>query len=185
MSRTRPDRLPDADSYSALRAARQRGDVDTLIEALAREALAANAAKFLGDMGVETAVDALVATLSASDPHARAAAAVSLGKLKAKDAASSLESLARQDPVPFVRAAALEAAGIVGGLEPIRDLVHRGLKDPNWQPRFVSANLLGREGIESDLALLRQAKSAESWWRRGPYRRALRRIRNRAADPRP
>ncbi|HHL40522.1 MAG TPA: hypothetical protein ENJ37_08450 [Deltaproteobacteria bacterium] len=86
------------------------GDVKTLLDAGEQWHRRADAARRLGVVGGEAAVDALVKALKDdAEPFVRREAARALGSLKARRAADALEA-ALADPDPWVR---VEAAGAV------------------------------------------------------------------------
>jgi HEAT repeat protein len=141
------------------------GDVETLVDALSDEALAPTAAKYLGELRATSAAPELIRTLCADNPYMRAAAAVALGKIGDNTASGRLRELSETDPIPFVRAAALEAALENCEQDALGGLAAKGLQEKHWQSRFVAAQALGRRGGPDDLAALRTARDADVWWR--------------------
>jgi HEAT repeat protein len=150
--------------------------VATLVDGLRDPTEGRYAARFLGDVGAIEAIPELVRHLRSADPHMRSPVLISLGKLHATSAIPRIEEAAASDDVPWVRAAAVEAAEGVMPLESLRPLLHRALQDTGWNARFVAARTLERVGDSSDLPSLKAAKKAEAWWRRGVYRKAIRTI---------
>ncbi len=182
MSTSRPPLgdSPDKDAFVRVRAAGKSGDVVTLVDALSDDALAPTAAKYLGSLRATSAAPELTRCLEAGNPYVRASAAVALGEMKAGAALSRLVELSELDPVPFVRAASLEAALESADQDTVHRLAARGLEDEHWQLRYVAAQALGRRGGPEDLAGLRAAKDADVWWRRGAYRKAIRQVRRQS-----
>jgi HEAT repeat protein len=154
--------------------------VAALIEGLDDPVEGTTAARFLADVGASEAIPELLRHLRSEDPHIRSSALIALGRLRAASAAPQIEEALLSDEVPWVRAAAIEAAEGAVPLESLRPLLHRALEDERWNARFVAARTLEGVGDSSDLAGLRAAKKADVWWRRGVYRKAIRAIRRRA-----
>ena len=167
------------DFHFKLREARRASDVATLIAGLDDPVEAKTAARFLGDIGASEAIPELLRHLGSANPHMRSSVLIALGRLRAANAAPQIKEALVSDGVPWVRAAAVEAAEGAVPLESLRPLLYRALQDKGWNARFVAARTLERAGDSSDLSGLRAAKKADVWWHRGVYRKAIRAIRRR------
>ncbi len=85
--------------------------------------------------------EAILAGLKDSDPEKRRAACITLAKLRDPETASAALS-ATQDPVPAVRAAALEAWRAVGGAQSLERLTELLRIDPDSEVRWRAASEL-------------------------------------------
>jgi hypothetical protein len=97
-----------------LREARDRGDVDRLVEALADLEVRPFAAQRLGELGDPSAVAPLLRLLDAHDWATRGTAAEALGRIGDPRATERLVEIARGDPDPFPRSRAVVALGLLG-----------------------------------------------------------------------
>jgi HEAT repeat protein len=125
---------------------------------------------------------AIAKLLTDASPEQRSAALRSLGRLGATESLQAIKRLAGDDPIPFVRASALGALGELAPLEEIRPWLDQALAGKSWEPRVTAACVLGLQGSEEDVALLKAAKRRDAWWMwwtRGAYRKAIREIRGR------
>lgn len=171
---------PDYKLHLALRAARRKGDVETLLSGLKNSTEAPFAARFLAEIGSRDSAAAIAPLLSAESAHTRAAAVDALGTLQHVEALPQILHLAETDPAASVRAMAAIAACKTADIALVRPMLLVLLHDTNWQPRRVAAQLLGRWGSNGDVPSIRTAQESESWWRRGAYRDAIRKIRRRS-----
>lgn len=172
---------PDRDKRRRLLAeAKGRGDVSYLVEAARRDVeLRDVAARLLGDVGDTAAVGPLVELLKDWNPQVRAAAVRSLGRLRAQEASPVLFTLAREDPVFFVRDWSIQALAEIG--EPdVVPLALEALDDEDVRIRRSAAIALGRVGGADVLDDLRRAKRRDHLLRRALYRDASSQIRRAA-----
>jgi HEAT repeat protein len=109
----------DADALAAVYAAHLGGDVPYLLNALRDPEQRYLAAGYLGDSADSRAIQPLIPLLGAGDPHVRAAAARSLGKLGAVESTQQVVELARNDTVIWVREWALEALTKIPQADPV------------------------------------------------------------------
>jgi HEAT repeat protein len=170
--------IPDVEMAWKVRRARRDGDIETLVAALQDKTEASMAADFLGDIGAVSAIPALVPLLESTDSHQRAAAALSLGKLKASDACPRIMEIAEQDEVPWVRCCATLALGDLpcdSG-----ELLLRVLGDADIRVRRAAATVLMASGQVDAISALNAARKLEHWFSRGIYRKATRRIERRS-----
>jgi HEAT repeat protein len=168
----------DLEVFRRVRRARKEGDAETLMAALDDEIEAKLAAKYLADIGATVAIPALTALLEAADPHLRAAAALSLGRLGAETACPRLMTMAEQDGVPWVRSCATTALGDLpcdSG-----DLFVRALDDSDIRVRRVAVIALMETGTPEAIPVLRVARRRERWRSRLIYGKAIRRLKRSA-----
>jgi hypothetical protein len=94
-------------------------------------------------------VDQNLSQLSSSDPQARAAAAVQLGRLRARRAIDPLIRVLGQDPVPTVREAAARGLGLIGAPGGLAALQRAAQADDNPEVRHSAQ--FAAEGIRASL----------------------------------
>jgi HEAT repeat protein len=75
-------------------------------------------------------VTKLIAALSHPEPTTPIRAAAILGQLKAADAIKPLLSLLRSEADPYIKAAAAEALGEIGGSQAYDDLIRQAISGP-------------------------------------------------------
>jgi HEAT repeat protein len=138
-------------------AAKRSGDAQHLIAALSDPDYRSTAARFVGELGVVEAIDALFPLLDVADPHARAAAATALAQLGATQALPRLREMAAHDEESFVRSWAIGALGEIGDPTDV-DLILPFLSDPSARVRGAAALALGRLGEVRALEPLRAAR---------------------------
>jgi HEAT repeat protein len=172
-----PD-MPDEELAWRVIEARRNGDVDTLIEALQDETQASIATDILGDLGVVSAISAIVPLLDATNPQQRAAAVRALAKLEASIACPRIMEIATTDEVPWVRAWATQAVGRLPCES--EQLLVRALEDSDIRVRRVAVEELTVTGTQNVIPALESARKREHWFARRLYLKAVRRIRRRA-----
>lgn len=165
----------DADAVVAVYAARHRGDVPYLVNALRDPEQRYLAARYLGEFGDPRAIQPLIPLLRARDPHVRAAAAQSLGDLGAVESTQELVELARNDTVIWVREWALGALAKIPQADPVPVLVD-SLRDTEWSIRRLALRLLAQTADVNALNPIQLAEASDRWTRRRHYRRARRSI---------
>ncbi len=168
----------DIELHRQVRAAREAGDVRSLMAAL-ESVEGHRAADYLGELNAAEAAPKLTGLLESADPHLRAACARALGKLGEGSAASALSDVAAMDAVPWVRSWALAAVADVQPFSSSREVFWRALGDPDIRVRLAAVDALGRLGNQTDEPTLRDAMKREHWWSRSRYRKALAAIRRR------
>jgi len=169
----------DQHAFIRLGRARKRGDVPALVEALGNPVEASRAARFLAQIGAKEAAPEIEPLLGAPEPHIRIAAVEALGRLGVRQAAGSVERLARSDSNQAVRSFALVALGQILGPE-ARSVIRSALHDdPDWRTRRAAAVAIGQVGTREDLETISDAAGREPWRKRRRYRQARRRIRRR------
>jgi HEAT repeat protein len=165
----------DADALAAVYAAHLRGDVPYLLNALRDPEQRYLAADYLGDSGDPRAIQPLIPLLGAGDPHVRARAVRSLGKLGAVESTQAVVELARSDTVIWVREWALEALTKIPQADPVPVLVD-SLRDTEWSIRRLALWLLAQTADINALDPIQLAEASDRWTRRKHYRRARRSI---------
>jgi HEAT repeat protein len=167
-----------AERAGRIRAAKERGDVPYLTEALRDPDHRWLAAKYLGDLGAVQAAEQLIRLLDAADPQVRIAAAQTLGRIRAPAARPRLQEVAFDDEEPGVRSWAIGALGEIGDRDDV-DLLLPLLDDPSLRVRGATALALGRIGDPKALVPLRSARSKlrrsplEWYWHRRLYNQAI------------
>jgi HEAT repeat protein len=117
--------------------------------------------------------------LEATEPHIRMSAVEALGNLGLRDAAGSVERLARTDPDQAVRSYSLVALAQIQGPE-ARTVIRSALDDdPDSRTRRAAAVAIGLVGTREDLETISDVARREPWLRRRRYRQARRQIRRR------
>lgn len=165
-----------------IRAARTAKDTATLIAALSDEREGYLAARYLGDVGDQSAIPALLSRLEAPAASMRASVAGALGQLDATDAVPRLAGMARRDPDAYVRRMAMESAALLGGSE-IQSALEEGLADASLSVRRAAAIALGRVAEEPRAAALLRKASRRDWLPgRRLYRDAIAAVRARSTD---
>jgi HEAT repeat protein len=175
-----------AERADRIRAAKERGDVPYLTEALLDPDHRWLAAKYLGDLGAVEATWQLIRLLEAADPHVRIAGAQALGRLQVPAARPRLQEVASDDEEAGVRSWAVGALGQIGDREDV-DLLLPLLDDPSTRVRGAAALALGRIGDPKALAPLRAARwklrkrPLEWYWHRRVYNQAIKSLASRSA----
>ena len=154
-----------------------------LVGFLADPIKASRASTYLAQIGATEAAPEIERLLSASQPYIRVAAVAALGKLRARDAAGSVEHLARGDQNQAVRSFALVALAEILGPDARPTIRSAVADDPDWRTRRAAALALGLVGDREDLNILSSAAAEEPRWRRRRYHQARRAIRRRARRP--
>lgn len=179
--------MTDADDkfgerWSRIQEAKDRGDVEYLIDALIDPDHRWFAAKSLGELGADEATGPLIRLLSAADPHARSSAASALGKIGSTEALPLLRELAAQDDELWVRASAVYAIGDIGGGAEATNFLLPFLLDPSMRVRGATAYALGRLGDPRAKGAVvsarrRLRRSPFEWWAwRRAYDKAIERL---------
>ena len=141
-----------------------------------------SAAKMLGNVGDERAVDPLIQTLSDDIPDVRQAAAEALGRLGDKRAVDPLIE-ALSDDAPAVRKSAAEALGRLEDKRAVDPLIE-GLSDDTPSVQGTTAEALGRLGDKRAFDPLIEALSDNNADVREAAAEALGRLGDkRAVDP--
>jgi len=154
--------------------ARRRGDLDYLVACLKDPRLQHGAAKFLGELGNARAIEPLLPFLDARDPSLRVIVIQALTSLGASGIVPRLLEIARDDEESFVvRSWAIDAIGKLADT-PDAQALSSLLRDPNWRVRRLTAKALAGLGSADSEAPLREAMAHEHWFRRRPYKAALR-----------
>jgi len=138
---------------AAVRKAKQDGDIEYLLAALADPHVRQSAAIALGDLGDPVATDPLLRLLRAHDWPVRAAAANGLSRLGDPRAVPALVELAQHEPEPWARMWAVEALRKVGdpaaaaGLRPL--LADESFSIRRWAAVTLASlgDPLGREKL--------------------------------------
>ena len=125
----------------------------------------AAAARALGRIEGDDTGSALVAATGDADPWVRYYAARSLGERSYRPAQDRLAALAEFDPLPHVRAVALDALAAGYPDCPV-DLLERCAAHPERDVAVAALAALGRVGDGSALAFLKTAARDEQPWRR-------------------
>ncbi len=125
----------------------------------------AAAARALGRVDEGAGDDALVGALDDADAWVRYYAARSLGERRYGPAQSRLAILAEFDPLPHVRAVALEALAAGYPDTPV-DLLERCAADPERDVAMAALAALGRTGQAGAVTFLKTAARDEHSWRR-------------------
>jgi len=173
----------DRARVTELYAARQRGDVSHLLDALRDPEHRIVAIAHLGELRARVAVDPLITLLGAGDRGTQSGAAEVLGQLGAVEAVPALIDLARGGQYVVPRTYAIMALGRIRdtrSLSPLCDL----LNDSNIVIRQAAVRALGVFGDHCAIEPLQQASKKERWYSRGIYRQAIRRIKSTDATPR-
>jgi len=143
------DAAPDAGARTALAA--------ILADSARAARFRAEAATALGAMRDPEASDALIAALWDPDFIVRAAGVAALAALPHEGATGAVAALAQRDPVPFVRAEALEALGALDASAAV-SMGRRWLGQPDRTPRQSlhrsAAEAIGAHGSLKHLAIL-------------------------------
>jgi HEAT repeat protein len=156
------------------------GDAGYLMRALTDPVTRSWAARYLGKLLAVEAIPPSSACCTRPTPHTRMAGADALGMLEAAEAAAPLAELAEEDPDEAVRSRAVTALGRIGDERTVPLLI-RLLASPSRWVRMNAAEALGRFADESAVPAVRAAGRRESFFSRGVYRAAIRRMRRRRA----
>jgi HEAT repeat protein len=138
------------------------------------------AAKFLADLGCQSASPAIMRLLEARDSWTRNEAIRALGKLRAQEAIPRLKTLATNSADSQTSLWALASLGEIGGKD-ISSFLIPFLRHSSWDHRRAAAYALGLLGDARTLSALRNASKAERLSRRRPYWAAMREIRKRSS----
>ena len=122
-----------------------------------------NAARALGDIGSDQAVEGLIAALQDRDPQVRKSAARALGDIGSDQAVEGLIAALQDEGGPVVRKSAAEALGKIGSDQAVEDLIE-ALQDTFFdEVGKVAAEALGKIGsdqvVESLIAALQHEDS--------------------------
>lgn len=161
---------------TAIYNARRAGDSKELLRALRDPEFRDYAARSLAHIGDRSAAPAIAVLLDANDWRARVGAVRALGELQASEFIPRLVSLIESDPENVVREWAVAALGQIGDAEVV-PVIAQCLGSAEPRMRRAAAFALGEMGGADAANLLRDAMKRENMWRRGAYRRALRRAR--------
>lgn len=159
-----------------LYAARERRDIDYLLDVLRDPEHRFMAAQYLGELGAKEAVPALTRLLLAGHNGTRSSAAEALGKIGADEVVPDLVDVACNDESVVTRTFAITALGRSGGeraLGPLCEL----LSDENILVRQSAARALGNLGHPDAIDPLLFASARERWYSRGIHKKAIRKIR--------
>ncbi len=159
-------------------AAKARGDIAYLVDALRDPKIRFMAVKFLGDLRAEEAVQPLIRLLRAGDRVTRSSAAGALAEIGATEAIPELVERARLEEDIAARTWAITALGELGderAVEPLCNL----LLDDSLMVRVSVVNALGMLGYKDAIGPLGKAAAKERWYARRQYRKAIRKIRAR------
>jgi HEAT repeat protein len=167
---------------TAIYNARRAGDSEELLRALRDPEFRDYAARSLAHIGDRSAAPAIAVLLDANDWRARVGAVRALGELHATEFAPRLISLVESDPESVVREWAVAALGQIGE-EGALPILARCLNSGEPRMRRAAAFGLGEMGGADAANLLRDAMRRENLWRRGAYRRALRRAKSTRRNP--
>jgi HEAT repeat protein len=167
---------------SELRKARDAGDTATLLEALRDPDIRGTAIRLLGKMKATEATPEISRLLVAGNPRVRLAAAKALAELQAVESARDVERLAVSDPDRAVRTHAIAAYAALEGSRATPTLI-RLLSDPDPWVSDAAVRSLGDVGDESAARSIELALKQQSFFSRGEYRRALRKLRSRERAP--
>ncbi|WP_408888139.1 HEAT repeat domain-containing protein [Myxococcus faecalis] len=129
------------------------------------------AARRLGDARDGRFAPALVESLGDAMPMVRDRAWRALARLGAKDLLAPATRAVRQEPVWWVRRAAVRASASVAGADAVEVLLS-ALEDPFWRVRHASVQALAWLGAE-DEALRQEVRQAATRHTQGPVRAAV------------
>ncbi|MFY1827707.1 aldo/keto reductase [Myxococcus fulvus] len=129
------------------------------------------AARRLGDARDGRFAPALLESLEDPMPMVRDRAWRALARLGVKDLLASAARAVRQEPVWWVRRAAVRASASVAGAEAVAVLL-TALEDPFWRVRHASVQALAWLGAENE-ALRREVQQAAARQPQGPVRAAV------------
>jgi HEAT repeat protein len=175
MSRNEPDSQV---RLTRLYLAGREENIGALIDGLRDPDYRHFAARKLARLGRREAIPALAPLLSAADSNTRIAAVRALGDLSAEEFTPRLLEIAESDSESLVRCWAIAALGQMRDPQVLPYLTET-LGDGDRDIRKAAALALGELGDHRALADLRKAKRREAVRHRAPYRRALRRLKNR------
>jgi HEAT repeat protein len=150
------------------------GLVDLLTDEAATHTDRRLAARFLGEIGDATALDALHVALTDPFLDVRIAAASSLARVGDRESANRLAVIASSPDEPRpLREWAVSSLVALGDDRALALLVAE-LESASWLRRRWAAKLLGTLGDRRAIQPLQAARSRERLWRRWAYTRALR-----------
>ncbi|GEN05631.1 Predicted oxidoreductase [Myxococcus fulvus] len=129
------------------------------------------AARRLGDARDGRFAAALLESLEDPMPMVRDRAWRALARLGVKDLLASATKAVRQEPVWWVRRAAVRASASVAGADAVAVLL-AALEDPFWRVRHASVQALAWLGAENE-ALRREVQQAAAKHPQGPVRAAV------------
>ncbi|WP_141331672.1 HEAT repeat domain-containing protein [Myxococcus sp. AB025B] len=129
------------------------------------------AARRLGDARDGRFAPALLESLGDAMPMVRDRAWRALARLGAKDLLAPATRAVRQEPVWWVRRAAVRASASVAGADAVEVLL-AALEDPFWRVRHASVQALAWLGAE-DEALRQEVRQAAARHTQGPVRAAV------------
>lgn len=173
------DRITGPELHLRLREAKLAGDAETLLAALDHPTEARFAVRYLADLGANEAVPRLQGLVASRDPQIRADVASALARLHSVRDLPVLKRMAAKDPVPWVRAAALESIAELAPLAVSRSIIHSALSDAHWQPRIAAVSVLRDRGEQTDITALKAGARAVGFWERRRFTAAVRAISRR------